>query len=111
MHVRVLSERLEYLYGVIPTTPFFYAPVAKHLSGIVERENRNGKVTAPNKAHATKILYEYLVDQKQTLRDRSPFGGGEASGAAYVLKKISAGLHYFHYRTTPESPERDDLDL
>jgi hypothetical protein len=49
MHVRVLSERLEYLYGVIPTTPFFYAPVAKHLSGIVERENRNGKVTAPNK--------------------------------------------------------------
>ncbi len=86
IHVRVLAERLEYLYGVIGTTPISEAFTAKLLAEFLNKENVRGDLTADEKMRAVEILYKYLRHEKQRLKNRAPFVEAGETGASYVLE-------------------------
>ena len=106
MHVRVLASRLEYLFGVVPTTPIFDDVAAKELAEFVKLENVRGDLGGFQKARAVGVLYQYLVRQKRTLTN--PLA--EPEGSAYVLRQIDQALTRFkNVSTVEQSP--DPLDI
>jgi hypothetical protein len=111
MHLRVLPERLEYMYGILSTVPIADQAVAQRLAETLGRENVDGDVTASAKARAVQQFYQYLVSQEGTLRKRDMQNGNGNSGAAYVLKKIFATLHYFFNKGSTSLDRRDILDF
>lgn len=50
MHLRILPERLEYLYGVLPTVPVADPIVASRIADILRIENSNENVLGSDKA-------------------------------------------------------------
>ena len=111
MHLRVLPERLEYMYGILPTVPIADQAVAQRIAETLGRENVDGDVTASAKARAVQQFYQYLVSQERTLRKRDVQNSNGSSGATYVLKKISATLQYFFNKGSTSPDRRDILDF
>jgi hypothetical protein len=111
MHLRVLPERLEYMYGILPTVPIADQAVARRIAETLGKENIYGDVTASAKARAVQQFYQYLLSQQGTLRMRDVQNGDRNSGAAYVLKKISASLQHYFSRGSALPDSRDILDF
>ena len=111
MHLRVLPERLEYMYGILPTVPIADQAVARRIAETLGKENIYGDVTASAKARAVQQFYQYLLSQQGTLRMRDVQNGDRNSGAAYVLKKISASLQHYFNRGSALPDSRDILDF
>lgn len=108
MHVRVLASRLEYLYGVLPTTPIFEEHTAGQLAEFLKAENLRGEISAYQKTRAVDIFFRYLVRQKRSLT--TPLAPSSTTGSAYVLAKIDQALKHSRniYASTKEA---DPLDL
>jgi hypothetical protein len=110
MHLRVLPERLEYLYGILPTTPFSNPSVARKITDVLTHESTRDSVAGSEKAYAVGTLHEYLMAEDRRRRGRLPLLPMGESGAGYLLKKISECLHQF--RTGERVPAgHDSLDL
>jgi hypothetical protein len=110
LHLRIFSERVEYLYGVIPTTPFTDETAAQSVLRVLRREHSSGDVPAYLKARAVRVFYEYLLREHERFARSSPFPGATSKGSAYVLQKIAHTLA--HFRGDPaESEDVDPLDL
>ena len=110
MHLRVLPERLEYLYEILPTTPFMNPPPARRIAEVLEHESDHDSVAGSEKAYAVRAVHDYLVAEERKLRGQVPLLPAGENGALYVLRKIGECLH--HFRTgdrTPTGP--DSLDL
>lgn len=112
IHLRALTERIEYVYGVIPTTPITVEETASVLADVLERENRLGELSAASKVNAVETLYKYLRYQagiiaKQTGRE---FDENEVSGTAYVLKEMKNGIDRFRNRNIGKQLEANLLD-
>lgn len=110
MHLRVLPERLEYLYGVLPTVPIADQDVANKIAEVLEVENSAGDVPGSAKARAVRSLYQYLVGQEERLRKRDVHTDARQSGAKYVLGKISSALQHYFSRGGSHSDSPDVLD-
>jgi hypothetical protein len=111
MHLRILPERLEYLYGILPTVPVADPIVANRIAEILRIENSTDNVLGSNKARAVRQLHQYLVAEHATLRNRNVCGDTETTGAAYILKKIAICLQHFYLKGVAPSEESDALDL
>lgn len=90
VHLRILTERLEYLYGVIPTTPITNVEVAHQLADLMRIEVERGDLPYPQQIRAVDIFYRYLWEQREVAR--TPFRDGPESGADYVLGHILATI-------------------
>jgi hypothetical protein len=110
MHIRFLPARLEYLFGVIPTTPVFDEHIANALAYYVERENTRGQLNANEKATAVEVFYKYLFEQKKNIRDKQPLGPVK-TGAALVLDMMNDHLQHFWHKQTSGSEPGAELDL
>ena len=109
MHVRILAGRLEYLYGVVPTTPVFDKDVARHLSEFVRLESTRGQISGFQKVRAVELLYTYLLRQrKQSL---TPFSESSSAGASYVLRHMAEAIEHFRRASPTASSTADELDL
>lgn len=108
-HIRLLAGRLEYLYGVIPSTPIFDRSVAKQLSDFVRNENIRGDISPYQKIRAVELFYSYLLRQKKN--DATPFWEESNSGASYVLKHIASAIEHFRSSNPTRTIESDPLDL
>ncbi len=91
IHIKVLAARLEYLYGVLPSTPIFDNTTAQQLSRFVELENTRGELMRHQKARAVDIFFRYLVAQKRAMSRPIAI---ENTGADYVLLKIDQALRH-----------------
>ena len=110
IHVRVLSERLEYLYGVLATTPIGDESTARILKDFLGRENRRGDISPHEKLRAVDVLYQYLKKRKQHIKDHSPFFPVEETGASYVLERMASAItHSRDSRSTSASPNLLDI--
>jgi hypothetical protein len=110
MHLRVLPERLEYLYGILPTTPYIDPAPARKIAEVLEHESKHDSVAGSEKAFAVQALHDYLVAEDRKLRGHLPILPAGENGARYVLKKIGECLHNF--RTGDRTPTgTDSLDL
>jgi hypothetical protein len=110
MHLRVLPERLEYLYGILPTVPIADPPVARRVADVLERESNSGDVPGSAKAGAVRQLYQYLVNQEARLRQREVSSTSGESGAKYVLRKVSSALQHYFSKGGAVSEGQDILD-
>ncbi len=109
MHLRTLPARIEYLYGVLPTVPFFDDLSAKKISDFISRENSRGNISAKDKANSLEVLYSYLFGQYQFLREQQPLAPSQ-SGASLVLRQIDNTLqHYWHGEAGPEPGSELDI--
>lgn len=93
MHVRFIVARMEYLYGVIPSTPVTERDVAERLSEFVRIENVRGRIASFQKLRAVETFYDYLWRQREA--NRTPFSTSDDSGAAYVLGHIEGAISHF----------------
>ena len=103
MHLRVLPARLEYLYGVLPTTPFNDNLKAERIAESVRRENSRGYAVASEKARAVEVFYSYLYEQYQLLRDMQPFVPVR-NGASLALRQMNNALQVFWNRSSEVEP-------
>ena len=109
MHVRVLAARMEYLYGVIPTTPIVDRDVAAKLSEFVKNENVRGRAYSHQRLQAVEIFHDYLVRQRKTRE--TPFSASEDTGAHYVLGQIAGAIEHFKNITAGSISVPDPLDF
>jgi hypothetical protein len=108
MHVRILVGRIEYLYGIIPTTPIFDQAVARQLAEYVRVEMTRGRTTVYQRVQAVEILYKYLLQQQEA--QVSPLPSTDDTGAAYVLKHIEEAIrHVRNISTSAVTPDLLDL--
>ena len=109
MHVRVLAGRLEYLYGIIPTTPILERDAAEQLTHFLEIEKTRGWIAPYQKHRAVEILHEYLLRQLE--KNRTPFSALEDSGAAYVLAQVAGAISHFKNAAATAPTDSDPLDF
>ena len=108
MHVRILAGRIEYLYGVLPTTPIFERNVAEELSTFVAHETVRS-ISGYQMVTAVEMFYDYLV--RQRMANSTPFMAGRTTGADYVLKQISGALQHFRNAKRGMATDPDPLDF
>jgi len=110
MHLRFMPSRLEYLYGILPTTPLFDEVKTTQIARYVERESSRGFIPLVAKAEAVGLLYDYLFEQRRLLREKQPFSP-EQTGADLILKQINNALQH-HWHGAAAGPEPGtELDL
>jgi hypothetical protein len=109
MHVRILSGRLEYLYGVIPTTPILDRGVANQLADFVKNESLRGDTSHYQQVRAVEIFREYLLRQRKA--NTTPFSALERTGAEYVLGHIDDAIRHFKNINARPELSHDSLDF
>ncbi len=109
MHVRILVGRIEYLHGVIPTTPIFEPETAARLAEVVRLENERREPGAFKRVQAVEWFFEYLNRQKRA--NPTPFSEIKETGARYVLTHMSDAIQSFRNiaKGTPRKPGRPRL--
>ena len=110
IHLRVLSERIEYLFGIIPVVPVADEKTAAALADYINRENQKGQLTASEKARAVELLHAFLNNEMNRLREKNPFFDANASGAVYVLSAMERSIRRF-YKLDEQRTEQNQLDL
>jgi hypothetical protein len=101
---------LEYLFGVLPTTPFGDDLTARRIAEFVKRENLYGHLGARAKAEAVEVFYAYLFERFQFLRDSQPFTP-ELNGASLVLRQMNNALESFWNHGSAEAAPGSELDI
>ena len=110
IHLRILSERLEYLFGVLPVTPIFENDVVRVIANTIEVENRNGAIGGYQMLSCVKHFHRYLEYQARRLHNNFAEFGGEGSGAAYILRQIQSTINHFENPSHPRSLQANLLD-
>jgi len=103
IHLRVLCERLEYLYGVLTVTPISDAQTAWEISDFLRRENKAGHLGAYQQVRAIESFLAYLKQQFDYLKAAYPEFGSDRAGSAYVIKQIESAIQYFR---NPKNAQR-----
>ena len=111
VHLRILCERIEYLYGVIPVIPVADEETTATLAHYVNRENQQGSCSAKDKARAVQKLLEFLRREMARLREKNPFFEPTRSGAVYVLNSMENAIRRFHKVEQSAQAEQNQLDL
>jgi len=109
IHLRVLSGRIEYLYGVLATTPFTDKRIAERLADVVRNESLRGGVTSYQTVDAVETFYQYLLEEDKFLSNH--FVRSAETGRSYVLNKIAEGIEMFRRSGTKSSAGPDELDV
>ena len=111
MHLRVLCERIEYLYGILTVTQISDMTTAIALADSINRESQRGYCTRRDQVSAVEKFSTYLKYEYARNRERNPFNDSDRSGAAYVIRLIENELRRAQ---TPQSLGRgpqNELDL
>lgn len=95
IHLRILCERLEYIYGVLSVTPIAQSSVADRIGDYLNRENQHDRLSPHQKAHCVEEFLKYLRYQHQRLTSAYPGFGGEHTGASYIINQIQSALNHF----------------
>jgi len=95
IHLRILCERLEYIYGVLSVTPITEQKVAEQIADYINRENQRDWLAPNQKAQCVEVFLKYLRYQHAQLSSAYPEFGGEHAGSTYVISQIESALIHF----------------
>jgi hypothetical protein len=109
VHLRLLTGRFEYLFGVIPTTPIRDQRAAQQLAELVKLESERGELDFHQKIRAVDILYLYLWNERTA--STTPFNDGPDSGADYALAHIRGAIEQMRNPARARVLEDDVLDF
>ena len=98
IHLRILCERLEYLYGVLTVTSLFDRKSAMTIARYVESENRAGYLPSNRMAECVEKFCGYLSRQYKGLKQVFPGYAAEPNGASYVISQIESAVEHFRSR-------------
>jgi hypothetical protein len=109
VHLRLLSERFEYLFGVIATTPIRDQNVARQLAELVKIESYRGELQFYQQVRAVDLFWRYLWSEREALT--TPFNEGKISGADYVLEHVRSALEKAKKGQMSFATDEDILDI
>jgi hypothetical protein len=92
IHLRILCERMEYLYGVLTVTPISNAAAADQIAACINQEAQAEFISAQRKAACVKVFANYLRARFRELSATYPAFGDERTGASFVIRKIESTL-------------------
>ena len=95
IHLRVLAERIEYLYNILPTTRIDDVETVDTIVDAVKRENTMLDISMNAKIHAVRKFFNYLQTQALNLAKQSGrtySASNTSSGSAYLLRQIVSAL-------------------
>ena len=95
IHLRVMCERLEYLYSVLSVTPISDPQTASVISEHLRRENQTGQLGGFQQVRAIESFLEYLKKQFAHFKAAYPEFGDDRAGASFVIKQIESTIRYF----------------
>jgi hypothetical protein len=110
IHLRVLSERMEYLAGVLPVVPISDDKTCATIAEHIIRESQRGSTTLAEKTRAVEALLKFL-QVEFARREKNPFFDENNSGAAYVLKAIERTVRRYYKLEASLAGEKNPLDL
>ena len=112
IHLRVLCERIEYLYGALATTPISNAKVVARIADFTKRESERNELSAGERVLAIEAFVGFLRSEMKRLREKNPFFNIRQSGAAYVINSMEMAVRRFYrVQERPGTIERNPLDL
>ena len=94
IHMRILCERLEYVYGVLTVTPISDQGVAAEIADYIRRENQM-TTGGYQELGGAEIFIKYLQAQFDQLRAAYSEFGSDRSGASFLIKQIQNAIAYF----------------
>jgi hypothetical protein len=109
IHIRILSERLEYLYGILTVTPISEKAAAQEISDYLRRENQFGHLGGFQQLRCAEIFLKYLKEEHARLKSAYHEFGSDRSGASFVIKQTESAIAYFK-NPTLRPAERNLLD-
>jgi hypothetical protein len=109
IHLRVLARRIEYLYGILPTTPLTNRAIADRLADVIRNESVRGGISSYQTVEPVELFLRYLDEERQFLSN--PFLESVETGRHYVLAGIKDALDRFRNVNVRPPAERDVLDL
>jgi len=92
VHMRLLSERMEYLASVLPVTPINNSGLRSVIFDKMRIENKFGDLRFHQIRDLTKHFQQYLAVQKTQLDKHHEYANEKKSGAVYILSKIDRAL-------------------
>lgn len=110
IHIRILCERLEYLYGVLGVTPIFERTVADRLGDYLDRENKHDRVGGYQMVQCVEEFLKYLKNQHSKLSAAYPEFGGERTGATFLIERIASAINHFRTPASATSLQANILD-
>jgi len=110
IHLRILSERIEYVYGVLGVTPVTNDEIARKIADYILRENQPPGLKAHQKAQCVRVFLQYLRYQHAQLSATYPEFGGDHTGSTYVIKRIESALNHFQNPSAGRQQQPDLLD-
>jgi hypothetical protein len=110
IHLRILSERVEYLSSVLPTTPISEAPFRDKIFDAMLQENRSNYLTLQRRLDLCRGLASYLSQQRAELRRHDGYAAEGKTGADYVIGHIEAACANFDNPIGGRAIQPDLLD-
>ncbi len=94
IHLRLLSERIEYLYGVLTVTPISEPGVVDYLAAAINTENQTDRISMARMIGCVEEFRRFLGQQYALLTAAYPTFGERDSGANYILNQIDSALRF-----------------
>jgi hypothetical protein len=110
IHLRVLCERLEYLYGILTVTPISEQRVAEQIAESIRRENQSGYLGAFQVARCVEEFVKYLRREHSELSKAYPEFGGDRTGSSFVIRQIESAISYFKNPSSGSIGQANVLD-
>jgi hypothetical protein len=109
IHMRVLSERVEYLSSVLPTTAINDDRFSDRIFDAMRTENASGSLSLARRLSLTKEFSEYLSAQRKLLRMHDGYAALSKTGADYIIGHVEAAASKFSADGSRARPMQQDF--
>ena len=110
IHLRILSGRLEYIYGVLSVTPICDERILERIADYIDRENRQKHISGYQMVQCVEYFLMYLRDEFAKLSAAYPSFGEKETGASYILSQIQGSIDHFRRPGESVANQPNSLD-
>ena len=109
IHMRILSERIEYLSSILPTTAINSISFSSQIFDSLITENRAGGLSLARRIALVNEFGSYLAFQRNELRKHDGYAARKKTGADYIIGHIEAALAASEPQARGRRPVQPDL--
>ena len=111
IHMRVLCEQIEYIYGILVSTPLFDQRTASQIGEFVRIESMHDEINLYQQVRCVDLFLVYLKRQYDLMKSSFPDFGGMDTGASYAIKQINSALGHFRNPAGRQIRSQNILDV
>ena len=110
IHMRLLSARSEYVWGVLPTTSMNDRGLEARVFDLMQTESRHGNLYGSQANTVVEHFHRYLQAQHNTLRNYPGYSSPGQTGSPYIIQKVSEAVRLERsHALTPTQPDLLDI--